>query len=132
VEWLFVVGVALEIAGALLVAASLLLPIVFRQWGKIALRGYLFPRGGPLLDDMREPAYAAVGAVLLVSGFSTQLAGYVVEFHRDALVALAVSVAVTTLVAGGLLAHFGVARLVLRKAVAHDRAGRDDESVEQH
>jgi hypothetical protein len=119
-RWLFVVGVGLEIAGALLVAASLILPIVRRQWGELARRGYLYPRGGPKIDDMLEPAYASVGASLLVAGFSTQLAGFVVQFHRDALVAAAVGTAVCGLAGGYVVARYVVAIFLLRKAEAHD------------
>jgi hypothetical protein len=128
-RWLFVIGVALEIAGALLVAGSLLTPIALRQWATIANRGSLFPRGGPTIDDMREPAHAVVGAMLLISGFASQLAGYVDEFgFGRGLIFVAVFVAVGALLVGVLLAHFKVPRLLLEKAVTHDPVNAPKES----
>lgn len=125
-RWLFVIGVGLEIAGALLVVGSLVLPIVLRRWSELAARGYLYPRGGPTVDDMREPAYAAVGALLLLVGFALQLAGYVVEFRSDALIIVAVGTATGAFLVGLAAAHTSVARLLLRKAKASDRTERGD------
>jgi len=121
--WLFVLGVSLELAGALLVAAALLLPVLRRQWDRLALRGYLFPRGGPGLNDVLEPAYVAVGAVLLFGGFVAQLSGYVVEFASDALIAAAALTAVAAFTAGVIAANKLVAPALLRQAKTHDPVG---------
>lgn len=96
-------SVALELAGALLIAFSLLLPIL-RRGSRLAARGYLIPRGGATLDNMLEPAYPAVGASFLMSGFVTQLLGYVVEFKRDSPVAAAVKIALLAALGGAFLA----------------------------
>lgn len=125
-RWLFVIGVGLEIAGALLVVVSLVLPIVLRQWSELAARGYLYPRGGPTVEDMREPAFAAVGAVLLLVGFALQLAGYVVEFRSDALIAVATGTAIGAFVVGLAFARFSFARFLLGKAKTHDQTERGD------
>src|SRR5262245_12066810 len=118
--WLFVLGVALELAGALLIAAALLLPVLRRDWAALARYAERAAHDTPVLEDMLEPAYVLSGATLLVTGFSLQLVGYVVQFARDVLI---VTAAVTAV--GGWLIGWRVARLVfapalLRRALAHN------------
>lgn len=74
-DWLFVVGIALDIAGGALLAG----PTVLVGRKEIARRGVLFPSGGPTLDKARELALSRVGLGLLATGFVLQLGGYVVS-----------------------------------------------------
>jgi hypothetical protein len=121
-RWLFVIGVALEIGGALLISLPLLLPVLGRRWADLSGGGYLSPRGGATESDMDEPSYAIVGGVFLLVGFSLQLAGYVDEFNHHWLVLAAVGlgVALGCLLLGGFLLAPGLSRWLLRKARTHD------------
>lgn len=118
-EWLFIIGVSFELTGALLVSASLLLPVLRRQWMEIATSGYIFPRGGPQVTDMYQFAFPLIGAVLLLVGFTLQLGGYVLEFHDDWLILGAIYIVIGT-IAGGLLLVKPVSEWLLRKAQQHD------------
>src|SRR6266516_392110 len=93
-RWLFVIGVALEIGGALLISLPLLLPVLHRQWMTLSARGYVYPGSGPSETDMDESSYAVVGAVFLLVGFALQLAGYIDEFNHHWLILAAVGVGV--------------------------------------
>lgn len=70
-DWLFVVGIALDIAGGALLAG----PTVLVGRKEIARRRVLFPSGGPTLDKARELALSRVGLGLLATGFSSSSAG---------------------------------------------------------
>lgn len=111
--WLFVTGIALDIAGAVLVLGT----IIFERREHRATRGVLFPTSGePALKAMTEPAFVFVGATLLVSGFVLQLAGYTVASGHAY---FAVFGAVVIIAAGGvgyLAAERVVAPLVHRRA----------------
>jgi hypothetical protein len=116
-SWLIVIGVALEVSGALLISGSLLLPIILRRWDQLAVRSRGFVREhDPELEDMHELAYAAVGGVLLVSGFATQLSGYVLEFSTTGLYVAAFGIAIGSIVAGHLFVRMVVARYLLTRA----------------
>ena len=113
---LFVIGVGLEVSGALLISGSLLLPLILRRWDQLAIRGHVSPQNDPELEDMHELAYAAVGAILLFSGFTTQLSGYVLQYSSTGLYVAAFGVAIGSLVAGQLFAHVVLARYLLTRA----------------
>jgi hypothetical protein len=117
VSWLMVIGVALEVSGALLISGSLLLPIILRHWDRLAIRSRILPQeNDPELEDMDELAYAAVGAFLLVSGFICQLSGYVLEFSTTGLYVAAFGVAIGSLVVGHVVVRVVVARYLLTRA----------------
>jgi hypothetical protein len=124
-RWLFVVGVALEIGGAILISLPLLLPVVRRQWVTLSARDHLFPRRGPTEADMAEPAYAIVGGVSLLIGFTLQLAGYVDEFkhHWLILAAVGVGVALGCLLLGQFVVAPRLSKWLLQKARADDAGG---------
>src|SRR5438309_8319162 len=88
----------LEVSGALLISGSLLLPLILRRWDQLAIRGHVSPQNDPELEDMHELAYAAVGAILLFSGFTTQLSGYVLQYSSTGLYVAAFGVAIGSLV----------------------------------
>ena len=125
-DCLFVVGLSLDVAGALLVIMPLLLPIVRRRWDELALTGYLFTRGGPVEDDMRDSAYTLVGGLLVAVGFLVLLAGYVVAADDARLAAVAVAIIFVALVAGGRFAAGPVKRWLFAKASQNDPVTRDD------
>jgi hypothetical protein len=75
VYWLFVTGIALDIAVGVLVLGG----IIFERGERRASRGMLILGGDePSLEAMREPAFVLAGAALLASGFALQLAGYTI------------------------------------------------------
>lgn len=118
--WLFVVGVALEISGVILIAAPVVASIVRRRWSDLAILGYVFPRGGPLARDMHGTSYTLVGVLFLVMGFVVQLAGYVVQADDIYFALAAAAVVVGTTLAGIGSAQGPLARWLLRKAQAND------------
>jgi hypothetical protein len=73
-DWLFVIGLSLEISGALLVAGEIFL--ASRE--DVAARGAIYPSGPPHPKAQRGAAFTWVGGLLLILGFAIQLAGYVV------------------------------------------------------
>lgn len=99
-DWLFVVGVALDIAGGALLAG----PIVLVGRREIARRGVLFPSGGPTLGKARELALTRAGLGLLAIGFLLQLGGYVVSSGDAWFLVVAAAVIVGAGVGGWFLA----------------------------
>jgi hypothetical protein len=119
-RWLFIVGVSIEIGGALLLVTPILLPILLGRWEKLAQLGYVFPRGGVVAGDLHAAAFTLVGAGMLVGGFSVQLAGYVVQFENAYLIGIALAVVLGGLLAGGILAEGALTNWLLRKAREND------------
>jgi hypothetical protein len=72
VNWLFGIGLAVEVGGGLLLAY----PIVSRDTSKA---GMLILQDEPTTEALEEVAYAEAGLLLLVLGFCIQLLGYVIE-----------------------------------------------------
>lgn len=99
-DWLFIVGIAFDIAGGCLLAG----PIVLVRRKEIAKRGALFPSGGPTLGKARELALSRVGLGLLATGFFLQLLGYVVSSGDAWFLAVAVLVMVAAALGGWWLA----------------------------
>lgn len=126
-RWLFVVGVSIEIGGALLLVAPILLPILLGRWERLATLGFLFPRGGVVAGDLHAAAFTLVGAGMLATGFSIQLAGYVVEFENAYLVGIALAVVFGGLLAGGILAEGALTNWLLRKAKENDPVAKAEE-----
>jgi hypothetical protein len=122
VRWLFVIGVALEIGGALLISLPLILPVLRRQWMSLSPRGLAHARRGPTEIDVDEFAYALVGGVFLLVGFTLQLAGYVDEFkhHWAVLAGVGAGVAVGCLLLGEFLLAPRLSRWLLEKASGND------------
>lgn len=92
-DWLFVIGISLEIAGALLVLGG----FIFGSRRENVARGMTFPTDKPVLSAQRERAYTYVGATVLAAGFGLQLTGYVVASGDAWFVAIAVAVMVAAL-----------------------------------
>jgi hypothetical protein len=62
VEWLWGIGLAFDIAGALLIVFPIL---TNPRWS----RGMLIPQSGPTREALGEVAYTEVGFLLLAAGF---------------------------------------------------------------
>jgi hypothetical protein len=118
--WCFVIGLALDIGGAALVVGRLI--IVPRT--HLAMRGALFPSGGPTREAMEEVAFTWVGVGLIAVGFLLQLGGYVIASDRPWLLGVA-ALATAAALGGGWLLASGVAAWLHRRALADAEASRD-------
>jgi hypothetical protein len=112
VDWLFVVGLSLEISGAILAVGE----VLFASRKDIAARGALFPGAGGNVEAQRGAAMTWVGVTLLAVGFGLQLAGYVVAADDEWFFAIAFGV-IAIATAGGWLASRGLARFLQWVAV---------------
>jgi hypothetical protein len=122
--WLFTTGVSLEVAGAMMIVAPLLGPILGRRWNQIASKGWLFPRSGPTEADLREFVFAVLGALMLALGFVTQLSGYVVTYADGWLALAAFGVILWGFILGYFFAAPRLGRWLLEKARVHDETAR--------
>jgi hypothetical protein len=95
-DWLFVIGIAFEISGAVLVAGG----FIFSSRRDQAVRGMTFPTGGPVLAAQRERAFAYVGATVLGIGFIVQLVGYIADSGDYWFIAVAVVLVATGVIGG--------------------------------
>jgi hypothetical protein len=116
-DWLFVIGLSIEISGAALVAGE----VLFASGEEIAARKMTFPSSGtPFVEAQRGPALTWIGVAVLALGFALQLVGYVVSSDDYWFFALAPVVIVATFFGGRALAA-PVARLQHRRALAYLR-----------
>jgi hypothetical protein len=118
-RWLFVIGVALEIPGALLMIVPLLklLHPHFRE--RLQSMGVNLELGNEPSEEVLEPiAYAIVGGALLSLGFLAQLIGYLLSYSEQWCCLLLAALAVTVLSLGGgiLLAQGKIMRQLQRLA----------------
>jgi hypothetical protein len=111
-DWFFVIGLSVEISGAVLIAGE----VLFASRRDIAARGAVFPGEGGNLEAQRGAAMTWVGVVLVAIGFFLQLSGYVIAADDYWFFAIAVAV-IAVATAGGLVASRGLARVLRRVAV---------------
>ena len=117
---LFVVGLAIETAGATLLAAD----VLTRDPFAIARRGLtLLSPEDPPREAQREPARAVVGFGLLAFGVVVQLVGYAVD-GGIWLLAVAAVIGGCAYVAGRAVGDGFVTSLLHRRAVAYWQARR--------
>ena len=127
-DWFFVVGIALEISGALLIAG----PFIFGSRTENAARGMTFPTGGPLLTAQRERAYTYIGALLLVIGFALQLVGYVIDADNYWFIGIAAIIIATTVFIGWFVAAKPLARYLHGRAnAAYDEVQKEQLRIQR-
>jgi hypothetical protein len=119
----FVVGLAIEVAGAALLAAGQI-RLVDRT---IATRGMNVPHSSePRREAQQESARFTVGFALLAAGVVVQLIGYAIDGGWW-LLALAVGVIVLAALVGRVIADAPLTTWLHRKAVDYWQASASDE-----
>ena len=114
---IIVIGLSLELAGAIFLAAELLTldPSV------LAARGNLYPQSGePHLDAQVPAARTFVGLGLVLVGFLVQIGGYVFD-GSSGLALLSAAVIVVALIGGRVLADRVFASWLYRRALRFRR-----------
>jgi hypothetical protein len=113
-----VIGLSLELAGAIFLAAELLT----LDAAVLAARGNTYTQSGePHFDAQVPAARTFVGLGLLLAGFLVQIGGYIVE-GSSWLALLAAAVIVAGVLGGRLLADRVLASWLYRRAVRFRRA----------
>ena len=119
VECAFVVGLALELAGAILLAAEFLTA----DPRKIRLRGATTYGGPAPPEQHRNAARSIAGLLLLALGFAVQIVGYAIDGGAR-MILLAGAVVVVALIIGRLMADRGIASWLQRRAQKGEELGR--------
>jgi hypothetical protein len=115
VDRVFVIGLAVEVAGAALLAAD----VLTRDALTVAARGMTFPSSEePQREAQRDSARGFVGFVLLALGAAVQVVGYAVD-GGSGLLAIAVEVFIAAFVLGLLVADGIVTSLLYRRAIGY-------------
>jgi hypothetical protein len=111
-DWLFVVGLSLEISGAVLVGGE----IVFASAAEIASRGGTYPGAGGHREAQRGPALTWTGLALLAAGFVLLLVGYIVLSSYWYFFAIAVAIVLVAILLGRWIARTLVTDLLFKRA----------------
>jgi hypothetical protein len=128
-DWLFVVGISLEISGAALIAGEFL----FESREDAAERGNVLTlTDGPSRDAQRGAAFAWIGVCIIVAGFLLQLSGYVASAGDLWFVGVAVLAAGLSFGTGLWLATGPAQTLLLRRAEDAWNAMKADALHRQH
>ena len=113
----FVCGLALELAGATMLAAS----VLTARAGDVASRGIVYPTSGdPQQESQVEPARAIVGFGLLAIGFLVQIVAYAVD-SGWCLLLVALAVGLGAMLVGWLAVRWAVVPWLHGRAVKHHR-----------
>ena len=111
-DWLFVIGISLEISGATLIAGE----VLFASDIDVFARGKSFYGESPSKEAERGAVFTYTGFGLLAVGFVLQLVGDVIDAQDNRLILVAPLTVIAATSAGAWLAMHPIRRWLLAKA----------------